>query len=196
MTDRLKNLVDFVAFTHDIQSVKRAMLVNGDERYENDSEHSFQMAMIALYVIQENHLPLDIFRTMAMAVVHDVLEIHSGDTPVFANVEVLSTKSEREEAAIRKLKRQWPKLGLMHELIKEYESKSSPESKFLYALDKLVPMLNNYLDDGRSWKRHEVSLDDVISVKIGKIDIDPTVNGYYKLVLELIKQHPELFSRA
>jgi putative hydrolase of HD superfamily len=194
MTDAINTLLDFVSFTHEIRKVKRAMWVIGEEQYENDSEHSFQLALIALYIIEQNRLPLDPFRTMAMAVVHDILEVHSGDTHVFGDQSALSSKQARETAAIAKLKEDWPQLQLMHELIAEYEHKDTAESKFVYALDKLVPMCNNVLDNGRNWKRQQVDMQEVIRIKTGKIDIDNTVNEYYQALLGLMKNKPELFS--
>jgi putative hydrolase of HD superfamily len=165
-----------------------------EEIFENDSEHGYQLAMVAMYVIEQDNLPLDTYKAMSLAIVHDVLEVHSGDTPVFGVTAALDTKEDRERQALVELKRQWPNLSLMHELIDEYESKSTDESKFIYALDKLVPMLNNYLDNGRNWKRQKATLNHVISVKIGKIDIDPTVNGYYIKTLELLRERPDLFN--
>lgn len=191
--DTFENLAKFVAFTHEVQQVKRAMLVKGEERPENDSEHSFQVAITALYVIETNQLSLDVFRVMAMAVVHDVIEVYSGDTPVYGSQELLSTKAEREAAAVQTLKEQWPDLPLLHELIEECEAKVTPESKFLYALDKLVPMLNNYLDKGRTWLRHKVTLEQMLNVKAGKVDRDPTIRQYYEQMIAFFRDHPEFF---
>jgi putative hydrolase of HD superfamily len=194
MANKINNLIEFVSFTHDIRKIKRAMWVLHEEQFENDSEHGYQLALVALYIIEENKLSLDPFRSMGLAIVHDVLEVHAGDTPVYGSQGDLASRDEREKAALARLKEDWPKMQLMHQLIDEYETKSSPEAKFVYALDKLVPMVNNYLDKGRSWKRQNVRLEHVVSVKAGKIDIDPTINKYYRDILKLLKEKPELFS--
>ena len=55
-------------------------------------------------------------------------------------------------------------------------------------------MLNNYLDNGRNWKRQKVQLEHVIAVKTGKADIDPTIEQYYKQLLELLRKKPEIFA--
>ena len=194
MTGSINSLLDFVSFTHDIRKIKRAMWVLDKEQFENDSEHGFQLALVALYIIEENKLNLDPYKSMAMALVHDIIEVHSGDTSVFGNKTDLDSKNAREQEAIATLKKQWPRLNLMHKLIDEYEHKLSAESRFVYALDKLVPMLNNYLDNGRNWKRDGINLDQVITVKTNKIDIDDNINDYYKELLVLIKNKPELFA--
>jgi putative hydrolases of HD superfamily len=188
----LNELLDFITFTHDIRDVQRSMWVRKKEQYENDSEHSFQLALVALYIIEHNELLLDPYRTMALALVHDILEVHAGDTFIYGKT--IDTKNDREAKAIKLLKKQWPDQKLMLSLIDEYELKASPESKFVYALDKLVPILNNLLDDGRSWKRENITLQQVIEVKSKKISVDKEVQKYYELALDMLRSRPELFS--
>lgn len=193
MNESITSLLSFASFTHEIRKVKRAMWVLDEEQFENDSEHSFQVALMALYIIEQNQLKLDTFRCMALAIVHDILEVHSGDTHIYGEQAALNTKQAREAAAIAKLRKDWPQLTLMHQLIDEYERKATAESKFIYALDKLVPMLNNYLDKGRNWKREHITLDRIVGAKSGKIEIDATIFVYYKQMVEHMKHKPELF---
>jgi putative hydrolase of HD superfamily len=189
----LDNLLEFISFTHDIQRVKRAMFVKGEDTYENDSEHSYQIAMAAFYIIETNQLALDVYHVMALALVHDIIEVYAGDTPVYGSHEALASKAEREAAAVKQLQDRWPQLTLLHELVAECEARVTPESKFVYALDKLVPMLNNYLDEGRSWRRQGVSFEQMLAVKRGKVDIDPTIAEYYQAIVEVLREHPEVF---
>lgn len=167
------------------------MWVKGEEAYENDSEHSFQLAMIALYIIEENKLFLDAYKCMGLALVHDILEVHAGDTYIYGND--ISDKAEHETAAIERLKKDWPKQKLMHALIDEYEAKETAEAKFVYALDKLVPILNNYLDDGRNWKQDGITLSQLQSKKVNKISLDQGIAEYYQQIVGLLYSKPELF---
>jgi putative hydrolase of HD superfamily len=194
MTTELKGLLDFVSFTHEIRTVKRAMWVKDLEEYENDSEHGYQLALTALYIIEADDLKLDVYKVMGMALVHDIIEVYSGDTPIFGDADLKKTKAERESQAIATLKAKWPKLELMHNLIAEYESRTTPEGIFLYALDKLLPMMNNYLDEGRNWQHQGVNLEDVIEAKAGKIDIDERINEYYRQIIKVLKDQPEIFA--
>jgi putative hydrolase of HD superfamily len=194
MNDSVDSLLSFISFTHDVRNVKRAMWVKDEEQFENDSEHSFQVALVALYIIEQNNLKLDAFRCMALAIIHDILEVHSGDTHIYGKQSDLDSKKDREQTAIAKLRTDWPKLAVMHGLIDEYESKQTPESKFIYALDKLVPMLNNYLDGGRNWKREHITLDRITGAKAGKIEIDETIFAYYQDMVIRMKSKPELFA--
>lgn len=194
MNDSVDSLLSFISFTHMVRNVKRAMWVLNEEQFENDSEHSFQVAIVALYIIEQNNLKLDPFRCMALAIVHDILEAHSGDTHIYGSQDSIDSKKDREQAAIAKLKTDWPKLTLMHELIDEYESKQTAEARFIYALDKLVPMLNNYLDGGRNWKREHITLGRITGAKAGKVELDETVFTYYQAIVTRMKEMPELFS--
>lgn len=193
MTPDLSKLLEFITLTHDIRSVKRAMWVKDEESYENDSEHSYQIAMVAMYVIESKNLSLDLYKCMALAVIHDVIEIHAGDTHTFGVQHHVDTKLERELAARQQLKDDWSDFSLMHELIDEYEARQTPESKFVYALDKLVPILNNYLDCGRNWKKDNISFQDHVSNKTSKVAIDPTINNYYQEIMKVLESRPDLF---
>jgi putative hydrolases of HD superfamily len=192
----LTSLFDFVSLTHDIRAVKRSMWVKSEETFENDSEHSYQLAMVAMYIIESQKLDLDTHKAMAMALVHDILEVHAGDTPVFGSAEQLQTKQQREQAAVAQLKQQWPDLSFMHRLIEEYELRQSAKSAFIYALDKLLPIINNYLDDGRNWKHSGRTLDDITAAKDQKVAVDTTVNDYYQQLITLLRQRPHLFSNG
>jgi putative hydrolase of HD superfamily len=167
------------------------MWVKDEEQYENDSEHGYQLAMVAMYIIENDKLKLDAYRAMALALVHDILEVHAGDT--FAYGKATDSQHEREAEAVRLLKQQWPGQELMLSLIDEYESKGSSEAKFVYALDKLVPILNNVLDNGRNWRHERITLNQLIEVKAKKISVDKDVQRYYEHVVDLLRERPELF---
>jgi len=194
MSASLDGLLAFTSFTHDIRNVKRSMWVKDEEQLENDSEHSFQIALVALYLIQQNKLPLDAYKAMGLALVHDILEVHSGDTYIYGAAGDIATKQDREAQAIARLKEQWPDQKLMLDLIDEYEAKTTAEAKFVYALDKLVPILNNVLDNGRNWQHDHITLEQLQTAKAKKITVDAEVVHYYELVLALLRARPELFS--
>ncbi len=196
MSTKIDNLFDFIDFTYEIRKIKRAQWVKDEEQFENDSEHSFQLALVASFIVDHDKLKLDPFKVMALALVHDILEVHAGDTPVFGTEEIKLSQGDREAEAIVRLKEQWPQFDLLHRLIDEYEGRETEEAKFVYALDKLLPMINNYLDNGRNWKREQLSLEQVIAVKAGKVDADKNIKEYYDLLLSVLKSKPELFGNT
>lgn len=194
MTSKLDTLLEFVSFTHEIRKIKRSVWVKDEEQFENDSEHSYQVALTALYIIESERLELNPYRSMGLALLHDILEVHSGDTPIFAAEEMQSTKAQREMDAIEQLRKDWPQMPLMLELIDEYETCQTPESKFIYALDKLLPIVNNYLDNGRNWKHNKVNLEQLIAAKKHKVTRDPAIKEYYDQLINILQKRPDLFS--
>lgn len=50
----------------------------------------------------------------------------------------------------------------MFDYLEKYESKADDESKFVYALDKLIPEFNILLDNGRAYKHFHITRDDLI----------------------------------
>ena len=195
MKGDLNTLLDFVRFTHEIRNIQRAILFEHDERYENDMEHGYQMAFVAWFLIENDKLPLNKLRCAGMAMMHDVIEVHSGDTHAHASVEERAAHEKKGKVAIEKLKKQWPSFKSMHKLIDEYERRKTPESKFVYALDKLMPIINIYLYRGRSWQLQNVTMQDMKDIKVGKIDLSPELNEYYKEFLRIVEKQPELFGK-
>jgi hypothetical protein len=75
-----------------------------------------------------------------------------------------------------------------------YEARVDAESRFIYALDKLEPMLNNYLDGGRTWQRDGVTLDMIVGKKTQKVASDDTVRELFEtLLVRLREQEGVLF---
>ena len=194
--DKLTTLIEFIKFTHEIRNIEREMLLERDDRHENDAEHGYQLALAAWFLIENDTITLDKYRCVGMALVHDIVEVHAGDTFAFASPEVLAAKGIKEKEAVAKLKEQWPTFTSLHELIDEYEACETAEAKFVYALDKLLPMINNYLYEGKAWKKHGLTFERMKSVKVGKVDVSSEVNEYYQELLKLLEQKPDFFGVA
>ncbi|MDB4984089.1 MAG: metal dependent phosphohydrolase, putative hydrolase of superfamily [Patescibacteria group bacterium] len=186
----LDPLLNFIKFTHLFQQVKRSIYATGEDRLENDAEHSYQMALVAWYLVETEKLDLDMKKVFEYCLAHDLVEAYAGDTPNFgAGSEDKSTKHEREEHAKNAMRTNIPEFGTLHDLIDEYELQDNAESRFVYALDKVIAPLNIYADNGRSWHRNGVTLSAFIANKRPRLQIDPTILEIFdKLVLEITPQ--------
>lgn len=191
----LDELIEFIKFTHEIRNIKRAILLEDNNSFENDSEHMYQLALTAWFLIENDNLKLDKHRVVAIALVHDAVEVHAGDIPSYAPEYNSPVKAANEKKAALKLKKDWPGFPSLHELIQEYEKRETPEAIFVYSLDKLIPVINNYIYDGRTWKVVGLDLDWVKSSKTGKIEGSQEINAYYKQLLALLEKQPELFAK-
>lgn len=162
---------------------------------ESDTEHSYNLAMTAWFLAP--YFPhLDPDAIIRLALVHDMVEIHAGDTYAYAEQEILDTKAAREAAALKKLQQEWPDFPGLTATIHAYEQRDTEEAKFVYALDKIMPMLVIYLSDGYTWKREGVTLEKQHNAKKDKIAVSPEIKSYYDALHELLQAVPDIIARA
>lgn len=191
----LEELLGIAALTHSFQQIRRRIYATGEDRMENDAEHSFQLAFIAWYLIEKEGLDLSVEKAMRYALCHDIVEVYAGDVFFHRNAEEEQKKIDLEREAAEKLAEMYPDFPALTETLRLYEEKADPESKFIYALDKLLPMLNIMLDEGRSWHTNEVSLEKLFEGKHTKIANDPVVLKYFVLIVSILKDKPGYFPK-
>ena len=149
---RLDQQLRFTAEIDKMTSIlRRTMLIDGSRR-ENDAEHSWHIAVMALIFEEYATEPVDVSRAVKMCVVHDLIEIYAGDTFAY-DVAGNADKAEREAAAADKLFAQLPeKQGAeIRSLWEEFDSMETPDSKYAACMDRLQPFLHNTLTGGHTW---------------------------------------------
>ena len=152
---RLDQQLKFTAEIDKMTSVyRRTMLISG-ERNENDAEHSWHIAVMALlfkeYCLEEP----DIERAIKMCVVHDLIEIYAGDTFAY-DTKANESKADREEAAAEKLFSQLPpeQGEEIRSLWEEFDAMETVDAKYAACLDRLQPFLHNTLTEGHTWRNN------------------------------------------
>ncbi|GAA3526945.1 HD domain-containing protein [Nocardioides daeguensis] len=97
--------------------------------------------------------PIDVGHTVKLVVVHDLVEIYAGDSPAYVPG-ATDDQQEREAAAAERLFGLLPadQATSMRALWEEFESGASPEARFGKAMDRLQPMLLNWLNGGGTWQ--------------------------------------------
>lgn len=156
----------------------------------------YQLALTAWYLIEAEGLKLDKFKAVGMALAHDVTEVYSGDTNAHASAADRAAHEKRSRQAVQKLKQEWPQLKSIHQLANEYQQRKTPEARFVYVLDKLMPVINIYLYEGRSWLQQGIDFEEMQRVKVDKMDLSPEVKYYYDEMLKILGKHFELFGKA
>lgn len=192
----MNQLLKFVQLTQEFKGVRRKLLIAKENREENDAEHSFQLAIIAWFLITRDNLSLNLELAFKYALAHDLVEVYAGDTPAALHknsAEAIATKHAREEAAAEQIKQEFPEFEELHELIQAYEERKDRESNFIYALDKILPLMNVYLDSGHSWKFHDIGLEDVITNKGDKFSGSPEIGKYFAELVKMLQKDPSLF---
>lgn len=119
----------------------------GDNEPESDVEHSYMLALVAPELAVALELPLDPGKLSQYAIVHDLVELKTGDTPTFSiSDQDLAIKHSREQAAFEELSRELPPYTTS--LLQQYETQADPEARFIKFVDKLLPLVVDILGNG------------------------------------------------
>jgi putative hydrolase of HD superfamily len=191
----IHRLIDFHRLLHQFQAIERITHVRGkqDFRAENDTEHSYNLAMTAWFLCE--YFPhLDRDTVIRYALVHDLVEIHAGDTYVYADQTELDSKARREAAALKQLEQEWADFPDLTATIHGYEAKKDNEALFVYALDKIMPLIVIFLGEGYTFKRENVTLERLDAIKRHKVKVSPEIATYYDQLYDLLSKHLHLFA--
>ncbi|MBL4854069.1 HD domain-containing protein [bacterium AH-315-J19] len=158
-------LDDQLAFLTEIDALKgivRASPIIDKSRRENTAEHSWHLAMYALILGENTRASVNIDRVIKMLLIHDIVEIDAGDTPIHGT-QGLTEQVALEEAAADRIfgilpKKQGEALcALWH----EFEAANTEDAKFAKALDRLQPLIQNVETGGGTWSESEVTEEQV-----------------------------------
>lgn len=129
-------------------------------RYENDAEHSWSVALMAAALAPQIDPKLDVGKICQFAIVHDLVEVHAGDTSNFADKAVKATKDSREEAALQKLQEDLQALPWIPATVKEYEAQTTIEAQFVKSVDKLLPLMFDYIEEGLFYQQNNITVEE------------------------------------
>ncbi|HCH5603573.1 TPA: HD domain-containing protein [Vibrio parahaemolyticus] len=164
--DRLEKQLALLIELDNLKSVLRRTRVKSAEgRLENSGEHSWHVALMAVLMEEHANAPVDICRVMKMLLIHDVVEIDAGDTFVY-DTAATKEQAEKEIKAAERLFGMLP-IDQGQELLalwQEFEAAQSDDAKYAKALDRLIPMLLNYHNNGQSWKENSVTREQALTI--------------------------------
>jgi putative hydrolases of HD superfamily len=148
-----------------LKSVERRNHLADGSRRENTAEHSWHLGIAALVLAPFAAEPVDVGTAVAMALVHDIVEIDAGDTFAYDEAEGAATKQAREEAAADRLFGLLPAATGRHfrALWDEYERGDTAEARFVMAIDRMAPMLLNLAEGATTWREHGITRSRVIA---------------------------------
>ena len=162
--EKILNQIKFAITIDEMKNIFRRNLLADGSRRENDAEHSWHLAMLAMILEEYSAEKVDIERVLKIALVHDLIEVYAGDTFAY-DAKGNEDKHEREVQAAHKL------FGVLdpvqgaeiRNLWDEFEAMETAESRYANAIDRIQPLILNYLTDDHTWK-----MGDVTSEKIYK----------------------------
>ncbi len=150
---RLRAQLAFIAEADKLKTILRASPLAAADRRENDAEHSWHLALMVLLLAEYADEPIDVGHAMKLVIIHDMIEIYAGDSPVFDPAAVLDQR-EREVAAADRLFTMLPEdqAREIRALWDEFEAAETAEARFCKGMDRLEPMLLNWLNRGGTWQ--------------------------------------------
>jgi 5'-deoxynucleotidase YfbR-like HD superfamily hydrolase len=165
--------------------VERNHHLIGQDRTENDIEHSFAVAMLAWYICQKLQLSLNVEKILKYALVHDFVERYAGDVNTFASDKARDDKAKLEEAALSRLGQEFAEFEDLVRYMNDYETKTDEESLFVWTVDKLQALVLGELDDWRPYVKVDVSYDNFVTKHSEFLTSgSPYVRKMYKTMME------------
>ena len=161
--ERLKKQLEFLVEIDKMKNVLRRTLIVDGSRRENDAEHSWHLAMLAMVLEEYSEREINISRVVRMCLVHDLVEVYAGDTFAY-DEKGYEDKFARETAAADKLFSMLPteQGEEFRALWEEFDEAQTADAMYAAAMDRLQPMMNNFLTDGHTWKEGKVTSDKVL----------------------------------
>lgn len=165
----MEQLIKQIEFIKEIDKLKyvlrRTCLLHSNRR-ENDAEHSWHLAMMAIILAEYANEPVNLLKVLKMVLMHDIVEIDSGDVFIYDTTQN-HTNTEEELKAARRIFGMLPQAQAeaLIEIWEEFEAGQTAEAKFARALDRLEPLLQNTSNDGGTWKEFDVRYDQVVMKK-------------------------------
>jgi len=172
---RLEKQLEFIIEIDKIKNILRKTKLFDGNRFENDAEHSWTISIMALLLQEYSNFSVNIEKVIIMLLIHNIVEIDAGDTFLYSSERGNQQKKEKEAAERI--------FGLLENDQKEYfiniwnefEERETNEAKFAAVFDRLEPMLQNYITEGYTWKKHNITYEMVIKnnrdIEIGSKEI-------------------------
>lgn len=161
--ERLSRQINFILEVDKAKRILRQTLLLDKSRRENDAEHSWHLAVMAVLLQEHAEEKVDITQVVKMLLVHDIVEIDAGDTFAYDKEGHLD-KREREQQAADRIFSLLPEdqAADLRSLWEEFEARETPEAKFAASLDRLQPILHNFYTQGATWREHGISAAQVV----------------------------------
>ncbi|MDR0300707.1 MAG: HD domain-containing protein [Treponema sp.] len=160
--EKLENQLQFIVEIDKVKNILRKSKLFDGNRFENDAEHSWTICIMALLLKEYSKVPINMEKVISMLLIHDIVEIDAGDTFLYSAERNTAHKDEKKAAERI--------FGLLEKDQKEYflniweefEERKTNEAKYASVFDRIEPLLQNYILEGYTWKKHNITYEMVI----------------------------------
>ena len=184
---RFEKQMAFILEADKEKNILRQTHLSGGGRQENDAEHAWHMAMMIYLLKEYANEPIDLAKTMMMALIHDIVEIDAGDTYAYDET-AMASQAERERMAADRIFGMLPddQREELRALFEEFEAGETAEAKFARTMDNLQPLMLNNSNNGGDWREHQVTKTQIMK-RHGRNQIGSAFIGEY--TRELIEEN-------
>lgn len=162
INEKLIKDIEFIVELDRMKSILRQTSLIGEDKREDDAQHSWHISVMAMILSEYANEDIDVCKVIKMLLTHDLVELYAGDTFCYDKVGN-QDKKQRELAAADKI------YGMLDEekgkelrkLWDEFEEMETTEALFAASMDRLQPMLNNYYNNGGTWRKFNVAQSDI-----------------------------------
>ena len=177
--DKLVNQLNFIIEIDKVKHIFRQSKLFNSDRFENDAEHSWTISIMCILLKEYADFEVNIEK---------VISIDAGDTFLYS--------SQRDESYNNEKKAADRIFGLLEpdqkkyflSLWEEFEERKTNEAKFASVFDRLEPIIQNYMSEGYSWKKNNITYDMVINKNI---HIKEGSEKIWNFVLQLLEKAVE-----
>jgi putative hydrolase of HD superfamily len=182
---KIEKQLEFIIEIDKIKNIFRKSKLFHENRFENDAEHSWTICIMALLLKEYSNFSVNIEKVISMLLIHDIVEIDAGDTFLYSE--------NRNEAHDNETKAAERIFGLLEKEQKEYfiniweefEERKTNEAKFAAIFDRLEPLLQNYILEGYTWKKYDITYEMVIEKNK---HIKEASEEIWKFVLKILEE--------
>ena len=100
MTDFEKQMA-FIMELDKIKKITRQTYLSDGSRKENDAEHSWHLALMAVLLKEYANEEVDLAKVIPMVLLHDLVEIDAGDTYAYDQAGLATQRARETKAADR-----------------------------------------------------------------------------------------------
>jgi putative hydrolase of HD superfamily len=184
-SERFERQITFLKEIDKIKGIFRRTRLLDDSRYENDAEHAWHLAVMAVILAEHADAGrIDIPKVVKIVLIHDIVEIDADDTFLYDS----SLREEKRESEARAAERifgllpdeQYTELRALWD---EFEARETPEAKFAASLDRFEPCLQNAATKGHAWLKHGITRERATAANEHIADGSNTIWEYVKRLL-------------
>lgn len=182
--ERLEKQMEFILELDKIKSITRQTYLANTTRKENDAEHSWHLAIMAIILEEYFGKDINLLKVIKMVLIHDVVEIDAGDTFCY-DIKANEDKLLREQKAAERIYNILPEnQAKEYKLLwYEFEEGQTKEAIFANILDRLQPIILNFKTNGLLWIENNISQQQVLKRNENTLTNGPKEISNYLLTL-------------